>query len=153
MSHRFLVLFNKSGTNVSAAVFDRNQHQIPFIVDYTLYWASFSSEAEANYLTAVTNSSSVNLAIKPFQSTGLLGERDVTKKLLELPIPTYNHEDKPNVALAEWGKTCAKMAADATRSGEFPIDSALARQRAFVRTHLEAELKEIDKLVVKLLSK
>jgi type I restriction-modification system DNA methylase subunit len=153
LSHRYLVLFNKSGTNVSAAVFDRSEHQIPFIVDYTLYWASFSSEAEANYITAVANSSAVNLAIKPFQSTGLLGERDVTKKLLELPIPTYNHEEKPHVALAEWGKTCATMAADATRSGEFPVDSALARQRAFVRTHLEAELKEIDKVVVKLLSK
>ncbi len=153
LSHRYLVLFNKSGTNVSAAVFDRSEHQIPFIVDYTLYWGSFSNVAEANYITAIVNSSTVNLAIKPFQSTGLLGERDVTKKLLELRIPIYNHEEKSHVALAELGKSCAKAAMEATRSGEFPIDSTVARQRAFVRTHLKKELREIDTLVAKLLSK
>ncbi|MGH9762556.1 MAG: N-6 DNA methylase, partial [Blastocatellia bacterium] len=116
------------------------------------YWASFSGESEANYITAVLNSAAVNLAIKPFQSTGLLGERDVTKKLLELPIPTYDHEDKTHVAVTELGKACAEEAAEATRSVEFPVGSSLARQRGFVRTHLEAELKHIDELVAKLLS-
>ncbi|HKI24731.1 MAG TPA: N-6 DNA methylase [Candidatus Sulfotelmatobacter sp.] len=153
LSHRYLVLFNKSGTNVSASCFDRSRHQIPFVVDYTLYWASFSAEAEADYITAVLNSSIVNLAIKPFQSTGLLGERDVTKKILELPIPTFNHEDGNHNKLAALGNQSRKKADAVVHVGEFPADTSVARQRAFVRTHLESELKEIDKLVVKLLSK
>lgn len=153
LSHRYLVLFNKSGTNVSATVFDRSEHQIPFIVDYTLYWASFSSEAEADYITAIINSSIVNLAIKPFQSTGLLGERDVTKKVLELPIPTYNHEDKKHVKISELGAKAREAAVEIVKSGEFPINSSIARQRGFVRTRLKKDLQEIDALVARLLSK
>jgi hypothetical protein len=30
--------------------------------------------------------------IKPFHSTGLMGELDIEKKLLELPIPTFYHQ-------------------------------------------------------------
>lgn len=151
LSHRFLVLFNKSGTNVSAACFDRNAHEIPFLVDYTLYWASFSQQGEADYVVAVLNSAVTNLAIKPFQSTGLLGERDVTKKLLELPIPTFNHEDKLHVSLSELGKESRLMADAAVHSEEFPAGSSLGKQRAFIRTHLESQLKKIDVLVAKLL--
>jgi hypothetical protein len=153
LSHRYLVLFNKSGTNVSAACFDRECHQIPFLVDYTLYWASFSVEAEADYIAAVLNSSVVNLAIKPFQSTGLLGERDVTKKILELPIPTFNHENDAHSSLAALGEQCRKKSEAAVHSSEFMVDSSVARQRGFIRSHLESEMEEIDKLVVKLLSK
>jgi type I restriction-modification system DNA methylase subunit len=153
LSHRYLVLFNKSGTNVSAAVFDRECHQIPFVVDYTLYWASFSIETEADYITAVLNSSVINLAIKPFQSTGLLGERDVTKKLLELPIPTFNHEDKVHCSLSKLGTESRKKTEAVVHSGEFSIDSSLAKQRGFIRTYLEPELQQIDKLVTKLLNK
>jgi len=149
--HRHLVLFNKSGTNVSAAVFDRNSYHTPFVVDYTLYWASFSDQAEADYLTAVLNSSLANLAIKPFQSTGLLGERDVTKKLLELPIPTFDHDNPKHRKLSELGAKARVEAVNAIKPGKFPVDSSVARQRGFMREHLKAELQEIDKLVAALL--
>lgn len=45
------------------------------------------------------------------------------------------------------------MAGEAIKSKDFPRAGLLARQRGFVRMHLEKELKEIDKLVAKLLSK
>jgi|HubBroStandDraft_5_1064220.scaffolds.fasta_scaffold03652_5 hypothetical protein len=151
LGHRYLVLFNKSGTNVSAASFDRHTHKIPFLVDYTLYWASFSNQQEADYVAAVLNSSVVNAAIKPFQSTGLLGERDVTKKLLELPIPTFDHNNATHVTIAELGLQAREQAVVALRSGNLPAATSLARQRAFIRTHLESTLNEIDKRVTKLL--
>jgi hypothetical protein len=151
LSHRYLVVFNKSGTNVSAACVDREHHKIPFVVDYTLYWASFSIEAEADYIAAVLNSSVINMAIKPFQSTGLLGERDVTKKLLELPIPTYNHESEAHRKLATLGKQCRKKAEASVDSSEFVADTSVARQRGAIRTHLETEMEEINKLVITLL--
>jgi type I restriction-modification system DNA methylase subunit len=147
LSHRFVVLFNKSGTNVSCSCFDRDAHEIPFLVDYTLYWACFSIQAEADYVAAVLNSTVANIAIKPFQSTGLLGERDVTKKLLELPIPLFDQEKKLHSALADLGKQARTKASAVIHSAEFPRNSTVGRQRAFIRTHLESELKEIDDLV------
>ncbi len=80
LSHRHLVLYNTAGTNVSAAHLDRSELGLPFIVDHMLYYAAFSHPDEANYVTAVLNSETPNELIKPFQSTGLLGERHVHKK-------------------------------------------------------------------------
>jgi len=77
----------------------------------------------------------------------------VTKKLLELPIPTFNHESEAHRKLATLGNQSRKKSEAVVHSGEFPIDSSVARQRAFIRTHLGAEMEEIDELVAKLLSK
>ena len=153
LTQRYLVLYNAEGTNVAAAFFDRHTHTLPLIVEHTVYWAALASREEADYLCAVLNSEGVNLAIKPFQAMGLLGERHIQKKLLELPIPTFHHEDPKHVKISELGAKARETVALATKSGEFPIDSTVARQRAFIRTHLEAEMEEIDTLVIKLLSK
>ncbi len=153
LTQRYLVLYNAEGTNVAAAFFDRSMHALPLIVEHTVYWAALASREEADYLCAVLNSEGVNLAIKPFQAMGLLGERHIQKKLLELPIPTFDHEDPKHVKISELGATARQTVALATKSGEFPIDSSVARQRAFIRIHLKSEMEEIDKLVIKLLSK
>jgi hypothetical protein len=73
------VLYNAAGTNVSAAYFDRRKYP-RFVVELKLYWAAFSNRAEAHHVTSILNSKRANRAIKPFQSTGLLGERDIEKK-------------------------------------------------------------------------
>lgn len=149
----YLVLYNHSGMNVAAAFFDRSTQTAPFIVDVKLYWAAFSSMEEADFLTAILNSETVNEAIKPFQSVGLLGERDIHKKLLELPIPTYNHEDAKHKKLSELGAKAREEATKVVASGTFPLDSGIAKQRAFIRRHLESEMEQIDAIVAKLLQK
>lgn len=68
-----LVLYNAAGTNVSATYCDRRILDLPFVVEHKLYWAALETPEEAHYLTSVLNSATVNLVIKPFQSTGLLG--------------------------------------------------------------------------------
>lgn len=151
LRQRYLVLYNHSGMNVSAAYFDRGLEPIPFIVDVKLYWAAFLTHEEANYVAAILNSDTVNLAIKPFQSTGLLGERDIHKKLLELPIPTYNPESKVHKEISGLGAAARVGAKKLIKSGEFPVDSSIARQRSFIRVALKTEMKEIDKLVAALL--
>ncbi len=100
LSQRYLVLYNAAGTNVSAACFDRRSCPLPFVVDHTLYWAAFSNETEAHYVVAILNAEITNLAIKPFRSRGLLGERHVHKKVLELPIPTFDHNNNAHVEIA-----------------------------------------------------
>jgi N-6 DNA Methylase len=151
LKHRYLVVYNHSGMNVSAAFYDRGTAKIPFIVDVKLYWAAFSNREEANYVAAILNSDTVNLAIKPFQSAGLLGERDIHKKLLELPIPTFDHEDPKHLAIAELGENAGKIAQKLVTSPGFPLKMSIARQRGIVRDVLAKELKEIDSHVIKLL--
>jgi type I restriction-modification system DNA methylase subunit len=153
LGQRHLVLYNATGTNVSAAYFDRGEHSIPFVVDPKLYWAAFSDPSEAHYVVAILNSDTANQAIKPFQSTGLLGERDIHKKLLELPIPLFNPEDTAHRQLSGLGLAARTSAAEALKSGTFPVQTTLARQRGFIRTHLETQMEQIDTLVIKLLSK
>ena len=151
LSQRHLVLYNAAGTNISAAGFDRHSCSLPFVVDHTLYWAAFSNETEAHYVVAILNAESTNLAIKPFQSRGLLGERHVHKKLLELPIPTFDHDNDTHRRVAELGAKASEEAATVLRSGEFPSSTSIARQRAFMRTSLESMMSEIEKLVRRLL--
>ncbi len=151
LSHRHLVLYNHSGMNVSAAHFDRRTCSLPFVIDVKLYWAAFSDPVEAEYVTAILNSEYVNDCIKPFQSTGLLGERDVHKKLLELPIPTYNPAAQEHRKLAELGERARQEAAAVVKSPGFPAATSLARRRAFVRQNLKDTLAEIDRLVRRIL--
>lgn len=150
-SHRHLVLYNAAGTNVSATYCDRQAIDLPLLVEHKLYWAPFSIAAEAQFVAAVLNSASVNRAIKPFQSTGLLGERDIEKKLLDVSLPLFNSENPIHKAISDLGSEAHRQAAALTRDPNFPSDSSLARQRAFVRTALSETLAEIDGLVRKLL--
>lgn len=152
LNPRHLVLYNAAGTNVSATYFDRHEYPT-FVVEHKLYWSAFADPQEAHYVAAVFNSDVPNQAIKPFQSTGLMGERDIEKKLLELPIPLFDPEDALHRKLSEMGVIARTAAGEAIKSEDFLASGLLARQRGFVRTHLEKELKEIDKLVAKLLSR
>jgi hypothetical protein len=152
LRQRYLVLYNHSGMNVAAAFFDRGALELPFIVDVKLYWAPCATPQEADYVAAILNSQSVNAAIKPFQSMGLLGERDIHKKLLELPIPTFDAGNAAHRLVSELGANTRQQATGLVQSSEFPLASSIARQRAFMRAHLKSELKEIDEQVKALLA-
>jgi methylase of polypeptide subunit release factors len=147
LSQRYLILYNAPGTNVSAAYFDREAHALPLIVEHTVYWAAFANQDEADFVVAILNSAAANETIKPFQATGLLGERHIEKKLLDLPIPVYDAKVSAHRKLAELGEKARRDAAAAVKSSGFPSATSLARQRAFVRQNLKATLGEIDRIV------
>ena len=149
LSDRHLVLFTASGTNVSAAQLDRESLLFPFVVDHKLYWSSCSTKAEADYLTAFLNSEAVNRAIKPFQSMGLMGERDIHKKVLDLPFPAYKPTLSKHRHLARLGAQARARTAALIPEVELP--SSLARRRKIVRDHLDALAQEIDGIVRTLL--
>jgi hypothetical protein len=147
LDQRYLVLYNHSGMNVSATFFDRGLVATPFVVDVKLYWAAFNTRQEADYVAAILNSPTANLVIKPFQSAGLLGERDIHKKLLDLPIPIFDPANPTHHAIAQLGAAAWSVAKQSMASKDFPAKGSIARQRAFVRKNLKAELDEIDELV------
>lgn len=149
--HRHLVLYNAAGTNVSATYCDRKALNLPLLVEHKLYWAAFNNPAEAYFVVAVLNSTSVNEIIKPFQSTGLLGERDIEKKLLDVPIPIFDSGIALHRKLSELGHDAHRHAQTVISDQNFPAGGSLARQRACIRTALGETLAEIDAMVKKLL--
>jgi len=150
-AHRHLVLYNASGTNVSGTYVDRDTLSLRFVVDHKLYWVAVREPAEAHYLSAILNAEALNEAIKPFQSTGLLGERDIHKKLLDLPIPLFDAKIAAHRKLSKLGGEAHRQAQILVKDHNFPLDASLARQRAYIRTALEDTLAEIDGLVKSLL--
>ena len=150
LSEQHLVVYNASGTNISAACIDRNQLSFSFVVDHKLYWCACFNQEEADYLVAILNSGTVNERIKPFQSMGLMGERDVHKKPLELPFPVYNPSNGNHQKLSFLGKEARLIAKKVSSSYEMP--SSLAKQRNFIREHLSSTLDQIDQLVFQLIN-
>lgn len=150
VTSKFLVLYNAAGTDVSAARVETSALPGRFVAEHKLYRADCQTIEEADYLAAVLNSNTVNRAIKPFQSMGLQGERDIEKKVLDLPIPLYRQASKDHARLvalsAEAHMAAAAFVAPAT------MQKSLARQRAAVRVHLKATLEEIDLIVRKILT-
>jgi len=150
LSAPYLVLYNAAGTNISAAVIHRHSLPLPFVVEHKLYWAAFDSQEKAHYLAAILNSNVPNDEIKPFQSLGLMGERDIEKKVLELPIPLFD-ENKPN------HRRLAKLSAEAhSQAARFIAASALpdslAKKREMVRKAVSETIQEIDAIVETLLT-
>ncbi|MGA2442358.1 MAG: hypothetical protein ABSH08_15500 [Tepidisphaeraceae bacterium] len=136
------VLYNASGTNLSAAYVKANAFALPLAVDHKLYWYTTQSEDEAAYLVAILNSAFTNDAIKPFQSTGQQGERDIHKKPLELPIPLFDQDEPLHAELSELGQRATLEAASLVSLPDFP--SNLAGRRRFVREHLIDVRKRIN---------
>ncbi len=149
LTNQHIVLYNAAGTNVSAAYLNRSSLPLEFLIDHKLYWLPCSSEDEANFLVAILNSEAVNKAIKPFQSMGLLGERDIHKKVLDLPIPEYDTRRVDHTNLVNLGKIIREKAMGLVLSG--PLPSTLARQRALIRESFRDDFQEVDKLVINLL--
>jgi SAM-dependent methyltransferase len=145
----FLVLYNVDGTNVSAVSLARGPLDLPFVVDYRMFYLATESQEEADYLAAVLNAESVNDAIKPFQTLGLLGERHVSKKVLDLPIPQYKQKELAHRELAALGAKARIQAATLIKEPAFP--ASLAQRRGWLRERLSATLEEIDKRVIKLI--
>ncbi|HEV2202429.1 MAG TPA: N-6 DNA methylase [Bryobacteraceae bacterium] len=146
---KYIVLYNKSGTNVSAVGVRKAEFALPLVIDHTVYSGTVSSAEEADYLTSLLNSSLSNEAIKPFQAMGLLGERDIHKKLLDLPIPRFKPEDSRHVALARLGRQARERIGTLLKGSKLP--TSLARQRGWAREQVKNELAEIDQIVKKLL--
>jgi hypothetical protein len=143
----YLVLYNATGTNLSAAVFARKVCNEAFFVDAKLYYFGTRKRAEADYLAAILNSRAVNELIKPFQSVGLLGERDIHKKVLELPIPLFDAKNATHRALAHLGAEARTHAQNAVEGNRNTRPASLAGRRAILRTSLRDLLDRIDEKV------
>jgi SAM-dependent methyltransferase len=148
LSGEHVILYNSTGTNVSAVCVRRRDFPLPLLIEHTVYWGVVTGADEADFLAAVLNSSVSNEGIKPFQAMGLMGERHVEKKLMDLPIPRFKPVDSQHQALVHLGREAREKARRFLKAAGLP--TSLARQRGWMRDQLKNELAEIDRIVKKL---
>lgn len=149
----YLVLYNSSAKDANSVVVLRDRYDLDFIVESKAYWLATSRLGEAYYLSAVLNSSIPNELMKDFQTRGLFGARDVHKKILDIYFPRFDETNEVHKKLAELSeithKKAAKYLEDNPPQNELTA-TRLGKLRLDVKKHLASEMREIDKLVKKL---
>ena len=154
LNQPYLVLFTKSAKDANAVLCQREALDFEFIADYVTYVFYTREIDEAFYLTAMLNSEGVNSLIKDYQTRGLFGARDVTKKILYVYFPRFDRTNPTHSRLAH----LSEKAHDAGNafiqtyppSGKI-TPGKLGRLRGDIKDHLEAEMKEIDDVVIKII--
>jgi hypothetical protein len=152
----FIVLYNRSGTNLAAAYLTTAEHtqvgKIPvqgFVADNVTYRYYADSEDHARYLVGVLNSRLVNEAIKPYQPQGLQGERDIHRRPFEVcPIPLFDSNKKLHRQIVE----VAREAREEMLKWRSKIGGKAAQAREAARKIVQAELDQLDPLVAELLN-
>lgn len=112
----------------------------------------FPDQSEAYFLAAIFNAPVTDALIKPMQSRGLFGPRDIHKKVLELPIPRFDPNDSRHRDLAKLGEVCTARVEAWLASGGPGSTRSIGKLRSTVRAMLKEELQEIDKVVKSILA-
>lgn len=152
---KFIVLYNKSGTNLAAALLtSRETRKIGpfrirgFIADNVCYRSYAASEEEALYLVGILNTTVVNDAIKPYQPEGLLGERDIHRRPFEVcPIPLFDARNPLHRRIAEVAREARQVLLPVVPKMVTPVATARAEARRLVAD----QLAQLDALVAQLL--
>jgi hypothetical protein len=150
----YTALYNRAGTNLASSVVseacmeDMELSVAGFIADTDTYAYQTKNETEAHYLCGFLNADYLDKAIKPFQTRGAWGERDIHRRPFEVvPIPKFDPEDEKHQRLAELSKECHQKVAKLSLTGK-----SIGFLRNKVREHLKEELAEIDSLVKSILA-
>jgi type I restriction-modification system DNA methylase subunit len=121
-----------------------------FVADYKSFYYDTGNKEEAYYLTTVLNSPTVDELLKPMQSRGLWGPRDICKKVLEIPIPQYNSSDENHQALSQLGEQCTQKVEQLLP--QLAKSRSIGHTRRLIKAELKQELEEIDALVRQILA-
>ncbi len=158
---KYRVIYNTSGTFLTAAIVEDETIDFAiggqrlkargYIADTKTYFCEFLNRQEALFLAAVLNAPVVDQLVKPLQSRGLWGPRDIHKKVLELPIPRFDAANPKHKRLAELGRKCSTKVKRWLASGGAGKITSIGKLRGMVRELLKDELTKIDTLVKEIL--
>jgi hypothetical protein len=168
-STRFRVVYPMSATYLVSSVIDLQQENLTvkvdnisiplkgLVMDYKVFYYDATSEEESYYLCAMLNSRIVDEIVKPMQSMGQFGPRDITKKPLELPIPKYNHSNPVHKELSDLGKKATEIVSQTLPKilekyrVEILTPQHVARIRGEFRALISDILDKIDELTMRVL--
>ena len=154
LNKKHLVLYNSSAKNANATMIRRDKLDLEFLVESVTYVFSTNNIQEAYYLTSLFNSNTPNELMKAFQARGLFGARHVHKKILDIYFPKFDKSNEAHLKLAELSETAHKKTAKYLEDNPPQKELSpirLGKLRLDIKKHLSADMKEIDKLVKKLL--
>ena len=161
----YRVLYPTSATYLCSAVLQKEEIKVKigeqtlrlnsFAVDHKLFYYDTDDKNEAYFLCSILNSKIIDTLIKPMQSKGLWGPRDIHKKVWELPIPIYSESKSTHRELTELGIDCSEKVKKFLPELETKdiTPGKIGRLRSEVRERLSDELKEIDGIVKKVMEK
>jgi hypothetical protein len=115
-SAKFKVVYLRSSKYLAATVVEveravKGDLKLNGIVaGHTLHYYDTNDVGEAFYLVSILNSSILDELIKPMQSKGSFGERDICKKLFEYPVPKYDSAKPIHKRLSELGMKATNVA-------------------------------------------
>ena len=157
-STKYKVLYNVSGTYLVSTVVRNGPIETiqdgmkldvnGLIADWKTIWYETNDAHDAYYLCGILNSPFVDEQIKPMQSRGAFGARDIVKKPLELPIPRFNPKDPAHVQLAELAKQCSEIT-EKILPGLMMRYKSVGVVRREIKGALSEELKSINELSMK----
>jgi hypothetical protein len=122
------VVYSASGNSLAAAIVEDDRA----VIEHKLYWAAFSTEAEAAFVCAVLNAPETTRRVAPLQSRGLFGARDFDMYVWYLNIPSYDPEDPLHTQLV----ACYGQAVAVTKAMTFAPGSGFQTTRGLIRTAL-----------------
>ena len=149
---RYYVVYTASGTHIAATVVDTKKipdlqvgkarvSPVGFIADYTTFWFGTNNLQEAHYLTAILNSTVLDVMIKKHQPRGKFGPRHICRLPFEFHIPQFDSGNELHKQIAELSLNATKEAANLPKMSRLKTKDAIP------------SMKKIDKLVTKLLEK
>lgn len=149
---KFKVLYATSATYLCSCIVKKKTIELDiagqtfelqdFMVDHKAFYFETDKKAEAYYLCSILNSPTVDELIKPMQSRGLFGPRDIHKKVWELSIPEFDQSNERHLELARLGEECTKKVSKLLSKG-IPQKS-IGNLRKLIKTELKEEIMEID---------
>lgn len=148
---RYTVVYPASATYLCAAVIQKpspDAQTKPFVSESKLYYHDTDSEEEAHYISGILNSPYLDAELKPLQSKGDFGPRDIHKKMWAFPIPFYTRQNEAHKNLAELGNECNKLTGEYLKDAPAKLrEGSLGRLRGLIREKLRPQLDEIDAIV------
>jgi len=134
------VVYTKSGSNLAAARLSDGDLSL---IDHKLYWASFSTEAEALYLVGLLNSEALKGRVTRFQAKGLLGARDFDKYVFRAGLLPFDDSHPDHLTLVAVAREAEHIASQVA-IGEGTANAAARRLvgAALLRTGLRERLEE-----------
>ena len=155
----YKVLYPTSATYLCACVVEDKPSKIEvagqtieakgFVADYKAFYYDTDNEEEAYYLVTVLNSPTVDELLKPMQSRGLWGPRDICKKVLEIPIPQYNSSHENHRELSQLGEQCTQKVEQLLP--QHAKSRSIGHTRRLIKAELKEELTQIDEIVKRIL--
>jgi len=149
---KYLVLYNSSAKDANATIVKRCDLDLYIFVESVTYVFFTNGLTEAYFLTSIFNSNVPNEKMKDFQSKGLFGARHVHKKILDVYFPRFDENNEIHTKLAQLSEQAhvkAKQYLETNPPQQELSAIHLGRLRVTIKKHLSEEMKEIDKLVKK----